>query len=86
VTDANRPAHHDDSADHDMRQHLRETPCNDCKQAPIRGCIGGMFPSWRIEQVGGGEYRYAKRCAHNVPQIPVQQPTQQRTPRRRYTP
>ena len=80
---APKSADHDDSAGSTMRDVLRETPCDDCGMAAIRGCIGGVFPSWRIEQVGSGEYRYAKRCPNNVPRPQVQQPTQQRRPRRR---
>jgi hypothetical protein len=58
-----------------MRDMLRETPCRDCHHAPVRGCIGGMFPSWIVEVRNGVEYRYAVQC----PQLTAHQATQQHT-------
>jgi len=65
----------DDSADHSMREHVRETPCRDCGRAPLLGCVGRWFPSWRVEVRNGVEYRYARQC----PQLIAHQATQQHT-------
>ena len=75
----------DASAGHSMRDVLRETPCRDCARAALRGCIGGMFPSWIVETVDGVEYAYAIQCAQLVAHKSTQQPTTtpQRTTRRR---
>lgn len=74
----------DASAGHSMREILRETPCRDCARAAVRGCLGGVFPSWVVETVDGVEYRYAIQCPQLVAHKSTQQPTPpQRTTRRR---
>ena len=74
----------DANAGHSMRQTLREAPCLDCLRAPVRGCIGGMFPSWVVEVVNGAEYTYAIQCPQLVAHKRMQQPTPPpRTTRRR---
>jgi hypothetical protein len=73
----------DASADHSMRDLLRETPCRDCGLAAVHGCMGGVFPSWVIEMVRGVEYHYAITCPQLAAHKSTQQPTQPRPATRR---